>query len=490
LRERFVPPAPLAGLIPRFLSMPSATILPASGSNDGAVSGVRVFLSYAHEDSQLIGKFIDHFGVALQTMRLQREEVLFVDREHLRAGDDWEPALLREIDEAHIFVFLMSASSLHEDGYCMRGELLRAAAKEKRIVPVLLRTCDWEDQKIPGDRRERTLSALTAIPCDPERKVKAVENWEHPDEAWHEVVKALKPLVKEASAAGGGGVPRPRTSDRRSSAQPGAGVVDLDLIPYLCDQQPAVHRFEKGMKAWDTRALVVLVKGVWADNPVQFWTRLRVQYLAKFLDGSLHAPETPLELPVKDQAQSGADRRETLLHELSEMLTGDRYEIENVAGLTVKLREIDGTIAMLALPDAKGAPGGWRAWLRLPRRPRGPTALREALEALLALIDEIEDATVRRRMVVAVNLEDEEVAEARLATEWDLHRFRGSLVVELDRLSAVTSDDAGHWHRAERIRDHFQVEEERVLGLFPPGTRLRLRDFHSAFHRLLDHGGR
>lgn len=470
--------------------MPSATILPASGSDAAPVSSARVFLSYSHDDSQLIGRFIDHFGVALQTISLEREEVLFVDREHLRAGEDWETTLLKEIDDADIFVFLVSASSLQKDGYCMRAELPRAAAAGKHIVPVLLRTCDWEGQKIPGDPRKRTLSALSAIPCDPERKVTPVESWEHPDEAWLEVVKALKPLVREASAAAAGGVPRAR-SVRRSSAQPGADVVDIDLIPYLCDQKSAVNGFEAGLEAWDTRALVVLIKGVWADNTVQFWTRLRVKHLSKFsahdpLRGSLHALEKPLELPVK----SGADRQRTLLYELSEMLTGDRYEIESVEALTKELQEIDGAIAMLALPDGKGTPDGWRTWLRLPGQPRGPKALREALEALLTLIEAIPDDGVRRRMVVAVNLEDEDLAQFRLTTEWKLHRFRRSLVVELDPLSAVTSDDAGHWHRTQRIRDHFHVDEERIISLFQPNAALRLRAFHAAFHRLLNDDGR
>jgi divalent metal cation (Fe/Co/Zn/Cd) transporter len=162
-----------------------------------------------------------------------------------------------------------------------------------------------------------------------------------------------------------------------------------------------------------------------------------------------------------------------LLHEISDALTGNRYRIRDVAGLSAAMQGLDGVIALLAMPATGSA-----------------SALKATLEALLGLIDQIPDDDVRRRILVAVTLEEEGLVARKLVDEWDLHRFRGSLVVELDPLCAVTSQDARIWHVQHRIRDRFRLDEQKITGLFPKDGVLRLRRFESAFQRLLGHLGR
>ncbi|HEX9938825.1 MAG TPA: toll/interleukin-1 receptor domain-containing protein [Longimicrobium sp.] len=453
--------------------MPSVTIQPASGPGAPSISGVRVFLSYSHEDSRLARKFVQYFELLAQSLRLNARDVLFFDERRLLPGYAWEDTLLESIAEADLVVFLVSANSLQAEHYCMRMEIARAAAAGIPIVPVVLTKCPWEGQGIPGDPRGRLLGDLGALPRNSKNHIKPVTHWERPDEAWDAVATGLRALLEKVSPAAAGGPPP------SPAAEPDAGVVDIDLIPYLCDQRSAVRRFDAGLEAWDARALVVLVKGVYDDNPAQFWNRLRLENLAEFLDidslrGASLAPDRPLPLPaMDDEGESGAGLRRTLLHELSEALTGNRYRIKDVAALTAAMQGMDGVIALLAMPAARSAP-----------------ALRATLEALLALIDEIPDEDVRRRTLVAVTLEDDALAARRLADEWDLHRFRGSLVVELDPLCAVTSQDARIWHVQHRIRDRFRLDEQRITGLFQKDDGLRLRHFESAFQRLLGHRGR
>jgi hypothetical protein len=443
--------------------MPAVTIQPASGPGAPSVSGVRVFVSYSHEDARLAKKFVQYFELLAQSMRLNPREVLFYDERRLMAGYAWEPTLLDGIAQADVFVFLVSANSLRGDHYCMRVEVARAAQAAIPIVPVILTRCPWEGQPIPGHPQGLTLGDLGALPRTPRQQIKPVTAWERADEAWDAVTTGLRAVLERVSpAAPGGGAPAP------AAQEPDGGTGDVDLIPYLCDQQSAVRRFDGGLEAWDARALFVLVKGVYDDNPAQFWNRLRLANLSEFLDGGSLGPDKPLPLPVLE-AESGADLRRSLLYELSDALTGNRYRIKDTPALTAALQGMDGMIALLAMPTARSAP-----------------ALRAALEALLGLIDEIADDGVRRRIIVAVTLEDEGLVDRRMADEWDLHRFRGSLVVELDPLCAVTAQDARIWHVQHRIRERFRLDEGGITDLFPTmDDALRLRHFHTGFQRLL-----
>jgi hypothetical protein len=446
--------------------MPLPLIQPARGSAVPSLAGLRVFLSYSHEDSRLVEGFVRHFELLAQSLGLNAHEVLFHDERRLLAGYEYTETLLDAVDQSSVFVFLVSSNSLRADRYCMRVEVARAAAAGIPIVPVVLTTCRWEEQRIPGHPRGITFGEVGALPRNARQKIRPVAKWERADDAWYAVTSGLLPHLEHASPPAAAALPA-------QVAGPEAGGVDIDLVPYLCDQRPAVRVFDHGLGAWDTRALVVLVKGVYDDNPAQFWNRLRLENLSDFLEvdslrGAGLSPDKPLPLPADDAPGSLNDGMQALLHELSDTLTGNRYRIRTVEALTTALQAMDGVIALLAMPAAPSA-----------------DALRHTLEALLSLVGGIADESVRRRVVVAVTLEDPALLDRQLADEWDLGRFAGTLVVELEPLCAVTEKDARIWHVQHRIRERFRVDEQGITGLFSPDERLRLRHFHSAFHRLL-----
>jgi hypothetical protein len=447
--------------------MPLPIIQPASGHGAAASgAGVRVFLSYSHEDSHLVKGFVRHFELLAQSLGLAPREVLFHDERRLVSGGEYAETLLDAIDQASVFVLLVSSNSLRADRYCMRVEVARAAAAGIPIVPVVLTTCRWEEQRIPGHPRGLTFGDVGALPLNTRRQVRPVARWDSADDAWHAVTSGLLPHLERAA-------PGPAAVATAPTAPTEGGVVDIDLVPYLCDQRSAVRVFDRGLAAWDSRALVVLVKGVYDDNPAQFWNRLRLAHLSDFLEedslrGAGLSPDRPLPLPADDEPGSPDDARLVLLHELSDTLTGNRFRIRTVEALTTALRGMDGVIALLAMPAARSA-----------------AALRQTLEALLGLIGDIGDEAVRRRVVVAVALEDPALVDRRLAGVWELGRFAGTLVVELEPLCAVTAHDARIWHLEHRIRERFRVDEPGITGLFPQGDGLRLRPFHSGFHRLL-----
>src|ERR1039458_1672239 len=66
----------------------------------------------------------------------------------------------------------------------MRRALERHAAGEARVVPVILRSCDWQTSPF---------AKLTALPED----VKPVVKWETNDDGFLDVVKGLRRVAKE-----------------------------------------------------------------------------------------------------------------------------------------------------------------------------------------------------------------------------------------------------------------------------------------------------
>jgi hypothetical protein len=101
-----------------------------------------------------------------------------------------------ELERADIILLLVSPDFLASD-YCYDIEMTRAIerhqAGEARVVPVVLRPCDWHDAPF---------GKLNAAPKDG----KPISTWPDLDEALLDVVKAIK-----AAAARHGSAPRRRT---------------------------------------------------------------------------------------------------------------------------------------------------------------------------------------------------------------------------------------------------------------------------------------
>src|SRR5262245_3918528 len=101
-----------------------------------------VFISYSHQDEALRKELDSHLA------HLQHGKVIRIwhDRK-IGAGEDWEGTISRELEEAQIVLLLISADFL-ASSYIrdkeMRRALERDAAGEAKVIPVMLRRCDWE----------------------------------------------------------------------------------------------------------------------------------------------------------------------------------------------------------------------------------------------------------------------------------------------------------------------------------------------------------
>ncbi len=66
------------------------------------VKGLRVFLSYSHQDERYLNKLRDH----LANLRAEGLVRMWHDRV-IPTGEEWEPAILGELDQADVIVLLI-----------------------------------------------------------------------------------------------------------------------------------------------------------------------------------------------------------------------------------------------------------------------------------------------------------------------------------------------------------------------------------------------
>ena len=143
----------------------------------GREEPVRVVFSYSHKDEELRDQLETHLKL------LQRQGVIgtWHDRKIL-GGERWAGVIDDNFKRADLILLLVSADFLASD-YAyeieMTTALNREAKGEVRVVPVILRACEW---------RDAPFGKLQGFPKD----MKPVASWPNRDEAWSDVARGLK----------------------------------------------------------------------------------------------------------------------------------------------------------------------------------------------------------------------------------------------------------------------------------------------------------
>jgi TIR domain len=93
----------------------------------------------------------------------------------------------KNLEAAKIILLLVSSDFIASD-YCYDKEMKRALEKhragEARVIPIILRHCDWE---------RAPFAELQALPED----AKPVTEWKYSDEAWTDVARSIRKIVEE-----------------------------------------------------------------------------------------------------------------------------------------------------------------------------------------------------------------------------------------------------------------------------------------------------
>lgn len=140
-----------------------------------------VFFSYSHKDEELR----DRLEIHLSMLKRQGLIEAWHDR-RIPAGDNLDQAISDKLESADVILLLVSPDFLASE-YCYATEMGRAMerhhAGEARVIPVILRRCDWHDAPF---------GKLNATPTDG----KPIKSFADLDEAFHEVTQAIKTAVK------------------------------------------------------------------------------------------------------------------------------------------------------------------------------------------------------------------------------------------------------------------------------------------------------
>jgi hypothetical protein len=144
------------------------------------LTAVRIFISYASADESLRQELAKHLSL------LKREGVveMWTFRD-IDAGSDWRTTIDNELEAADIVLLLVSANFVASD-YCWNVEMRRALQRHRdgaaRVVPIILRDCDW---------RSAPFAAIHALPPS----ARPVTSWRPRDKAWTLVTEALRRMT-------------------------------------------------------------------------------------------------------------------------------------------------------------------------------------------------------------------------------------------------------------------------------------------------------
>ena len=158
-------------------------------TSKSADTPLTLFYSYAHRDESLRDELNTHLTL------LQRQGIIdaWYDRD-ITAGSDWANAIDTHLKTADIILLLISPDFIASD-YCYEIELTRSLERhnnqEARVIPIILRPCDWTSAPF---------GKLQALPIAHSAGAKAVTTWSNQDEAFSEIAQGIRKAAEEIRA--------------------------------------------------------------------------------------------------------------------------------------------------------------------------------------------------------------------------------------------------------------------------------------------------
>jgi hypothetical protein len=149
-----------------------------------ALPKLEVFISYAHEDEELRQQLVTHLRP------LEREGLISGWHDRLiMPGIERHKNIDEHLNSARIILLLISPDFLASD-YAYDAEVQRAMqrhhAKVARVIPIVLRYCDWGTTPF---------GLLEAVPTDGEPVTG--KRWANRDEAFTIIARAVRVTAKE-----------------------------------------------------------------------------------------------------------------------------------------------------------------------------------------------------------------------------------------------------------------------------------------------------
>jgi TIR domain len=153
---------------------------------------LEVFLSYSHQDKAYRSELEKHLSA------LKRQGIISSWSDgNIVPGTEWRPQIMTHLNTAQIILLLISADFMASD-FCYSIEMTRAIERHKanqaRVLPIILRPCDWKGTPFAD---------LQALPT----AGKAVTRWPTHDDAFEDVIQGIRTAIDDLSQTGGSAHP-------------------------------------------------------------------------------------------------------------------------------------------------------------------------------------------------------------------------------------------------------------------------------------------
>ncbi len=161
--------------------------LPASEpSISGHADAPTVLVSYARNDASFFEELSAHLSL------LQRKGLIQLWHEgRIRAGEAWEDAISNQLQNADIFILLVSADLLASDfvwDHELKIILKRQQQEKAKVIPVIIRPCLWQDTP---------LANFQALPADG----RPVSQSPNPDRTWLIIARQVEQVARDIRGA-------------------------------------------------------------------------------------------------------------------------------------------------------------------------------------------------------------------------------------------------------------------------------------------------
>jgi TIR domain len=165
---------------------PEANPTAAPSVVHNAAHVLKMMICYSHSNKAQRKQIDKHLAL----MTRQKLIDIWYDRK-ITAGSEWNGYIDEHINTSDIILLLISAEFIASD-YCFDVEMTRALERHKageaRVIPVILRKCDWKNT---------SLKDLQALPSN----VLPVDQWPRSNDAYHDIADGIRKVVEELHAA-------------------------------------------------------------------------------------------------------------------------------------------------------------------------------------------------------------------------------------------------------------------------------------------------
>jgi hypothetical protein len=166
----------------------------------------KVFISYSHDDIQYRQEMQKYL------VNLERDGLIEIWQDGLiQAGEDWDKKIKAGLENADLSIMLLSQSFITSN-YIHEVEFRKIMEKRmngnSRILPVLVKACDWKNWKVyPKDvlaelneenSKDYKIGTFQFLPIDDEKRVKPLNKWSFPEDAWLQVSDSIKSFCNQS----------------------------------------------------------------------------------------------------------------------------------------------------------------------------------------------------------------------------------------------------------------------------------------------------